>query len=111
MIRCLDSRAMLYALSACRRLKASFQAAQIALCAGHRPSERLMVPGSLVAHQDVQPFQVPGQAHQAPLAGCSRQTPQRELAKAQDFLDDANHRFDSALAQAIDGLTEDGPQL
>ena len=45
---------------------------------------------SLAVHQHVQSFQVPGQAHQAPLTGGGVQTTQRELAETQNFLDDAD---------------------
>ena len=51
-------------------------------------------------------LQVPGQTHQAPLASGFRQAAQGELAKTEDFFDNANHRFDSAFAQTVDGLAD-----
>ena len=56
-------------------------------------------------------LQIEGQTNQAPLTGGCRYPAQRELAEAQDFFDDANDRFDSALAQAVDGFANLGPEL
>jgi len=61
--------------------------------------------------QHMQTLQIEGQAHQTPLACGRRQPPQRKLAEAQDFFDDANDRFHSALAQAVDGFANLGLEL
>lgn len=60
----------------------------------------------LTRHQRVQPLQVEGGARQAPLAGDRDQATQGELAEVQHLLDDAQDRFDGALAQAVDGLAD-----
>jgi len=64
-----------------------------------------------IAQQHVQSFEVEGQADQTPLASHSGQAAQRELAKAQYFLDDPDHRLNCRLAQPVDGLTNGGLQL
>ena len=46
-------------------------------------------------------FQIPREANQRPFARDFLQATQRELTKAQHGLDDAEHRFDSLLAQGI----------
>ena len=58
----------------------------------------------------MQSLQVEGRTHQAPFAGDGYQTAQRELSEVQDLLDDANGRFDGALAQAVDGAAHRGLQ-
>ena len=62
----------------------------------------------LAAHQHVHPFQIVGQAHQTPFPDHRHQAPQRELPKAQRFLDDANDRFHRGFAQAVDDLADVG---
>src|SRR3989304_7770829 len=59
----------------------------------------------------MQPLQVERAADQTPFAGSSLLTAERELSKAQDFLDDANDRFDRVLAGAIYGLANCGLEL
>ena len=61
--------------------------------------------------QGMQAFEVVSQTNQGPLAPRSNQTAQRKLAKAQDLLDDAQDRFDGRFTQAIEGLTNLGPQF
>ena len=56
-------------------------------------------------------FEIERQADQAPFSSSRPQAAQRELAEAQDFLDDADHGFDGAFAQTIDGLANLGLQL
>ena len=58
----------------------------------------------LAGCQLVQPFQVPSQTYQAPLTRSRSQTAQRELPESQHFLDDADHRLDRRLTQAVDGF-------
>ena len=62
-------------------------------------SRRAEIPLGLggLRHQHMQALQVEAQTDQAPLARCGCQTPQGELPKAQDFFDNANHRFHGAL--------------
>ena len=69
-------------------------------------SRRVEPAPKLASQQHVQSFEIEGQTDQAPLARRGRQIAQRELAEAQHFLDDANHRFDRAFAQAIDRLPD-----
>ena len=59
----------------------------------------------------MEPLDVEGQADQTPLASCTGQTAQRELSKAQDFLDDADHRLDRTFAQAINRFANRRLQL
>jgi len=59
---------------------------------------------ALAGGQPVQPLQVPGQTYQTPLTRGRSQTAQRELPEPQYFLDDADHRLDRRLAQAVDGF-------
>src|SRR3990172_6272231 len=54
----------------------------------------------------MQAFEIERQTHQTPFSGSGEQAAQRELAEAQDFFDDPDHRFDSALTQAVDGLAD-----
>jgi hypothetical protein len=75
-------------------------------------------PGAMVerlhlstAQQHVQALQVEGQTDQAPLASHGGQAPQRELAKAQHFLDDPDHGLHRRLAQRVDGPADIGLQL
>src|SRR3972149_6967024 len=56
--------------------------------------------------QDMQTFQIEGQAHQTPFPGGGGQTAQGELAKAQDFLEDADHGFHRTFPQTVDGLAD-----
>jgi len=58
--------------------------------------------------QDMQTFQVESQADQTPFASGGGQAPQRELAKAQHFFDQANHWLDRAFPQAVNGLADFG---
>lgn len=51
--------------------------------------------------QHVQSFEIESQANQAPFASGRLQATQRELAEAQDFLDDADDGFNRALTQAV----------
>jgi hypothetical protein len=51
----------------------------------------------------MQPFQVPDQTDQTPFSGCGGQAPQRELAKAEHLLDNADGRLDWTFAQAVNG--------
>ena len=46
------------------------------------------------------------QIHQTPFTRSCCQATERELAGAQDFLDDANNRCDGIFAQAIDGFAD-----
>jgi hypothetical protein len=59
----------------------------------------------------MQSFDVEGQTYQAPFPCGSGLSTQGELAEAQDFLDDADDRFDGTLSQAIDGLADLGLQF
>ncbi len=49
----------------------------------------------------MQPLQIERQADQTPLATSGLLAAQRELAEAQHFLNNADHRLDRAFAQAI----------
>lgn len=59
----------------------------------------------------MQTFQIKSQANQRPFPGRRRQTAQGELAKAQDFLDDANDGFNGRFTQTVNGLADFGTQL
>jgi hypothetical protein len=59
----------------------------------------------------VQAFEIESQADQAPLTSGSQQTPQRKLAEADDFFDDADEGFHGAFSQAVNGLSSFGLQL
>lgn len=56
--------------------------------------------------QYIQLLQVERQAYQTPFTGRGHQSTQRELSKAQDFFDEANHQFHCALAESADGLAD-----
>ena len=60
----------------------------------------------LVEVQGMQAFEIERQTHQTPF--CSRRppAPQRELAEAQDLLDDPDDGFHGAFAQTIDCLAD-----
>src|SRR3990172_5294779 len=51
-------------------------------------------------------LEIEGQTDQTPFARGGKQAAQGELTKAQHFFDEANHRLDGTLSQAIDGLTD-----
>jgi hypothetical protein len=59
----------------------------------------------------MQALEIEGQTEQGPFASSLVQAAQRELAEAQDLLDDANHGFHRGLAHRIDALADFGPQL
>jgi hypothetical protein len=59
----------------------------------------------------VQPFQIISQTNQGPLAISDEQAPQGKLAKAQHFLDDANHGFNRLFTQAVDSFANGGTQF
>jgi hypothetical protein len=48
----------------------------------------------------VHAFQIESQADETPFACCRQLTAQRELAKAEDLLDDANDGFNGAFSQS-----------
>jgi len=50
----------------------------------------------------MQALQVECHTHQTPFASGGLQATQRELAKAQDVFDNAQHRFDCTFSQAVD---------
>jgi hypothetical protein len=50
----------------------------------------------------MQTLQVECHTHQTPFASGGLQATQRELAKAQDVFDNAQHRFDCTFSQAVD---------
>ena len=77
-------------------------------CSGSRQGE---IAPQLSEVQGMQPFQVVSQTNQGPLASGSEQAAQRKLAKAQHFLDDANHGFDRRFTQAIERIPNFGTQL
>lgn len=54
----------------------------------------------------MQAFEIESQADQTPFTGGLPQATQRKLAKAQDFLDDADDRLHGAFSQTIDGLSD-----
>lgn len=56
-------------------------------------------------------FEIERQTDQTPLTRRSPQAAQGELAKAQDFLADPNHRLDGAFPQTIDCFSDLGLQL
>src|SRR6266550_3090979 len=56
-------------------------------------------------------LEVESQTDQTPLKGLGLDTSQRELTEAQHLLDDADHRFDSAFACAVDGFAQRGSEL
>lgn len=58
----------------------------------------------LVEIQGMQTLEIEGQTHQTPFSGNSQKAAQRELAETQDFLDNPDHGFNGAFAQAIDLL-------
>ena len=60
----------------------------------------------LIEVQGMQAFEIERQTHQTPFTGRRRQATQGELAKAEDLLDDPDHRFDGALAQTINCLSD-----
>ncbi len=55
-------------------------------------------------HKAVQPLQIEGHTDQTPLTPCRLFAAQRELAEAQHFLNDADHRLDRAFPQPVDRL-------
>ncbi len=59
----------------------------------------------------MQSLQIKRQTHQTPLARGGRFPSQRELAKAQHFLNNADHRLDRAFAQAINRFPQRGLEL
>jgi len=61
---------------------------------------------TLAIIQGMHPFQVEADANQAPLTRCCDQTAQRELAKPQHLLDNANGWFHRRFTQTIDGLAK-----
>ena len=56
----------------------------------------------------MQTLQVECHTHQTPFASGGLQARQRELAKAQDVFDNAQHRFDCTFSQAVDCLAKLG---
>jgi len=58
--------------------------------------------------EGVHTFQIERQADETPFASGRRQAAQGELAKAEDLLDDSDHRFDGAFAQTINCLADCG---
>ena len=67
-------------------------------------------PG-LSGHQNVHPFEIESQTYQTPFARRGSQTTQRELAKSQDFFDDADDWLHGTFAQSVDGLADLGLQF
>src|SRR5258706_11629576 len=65
----------------------------------------------LALEQGMQPLQIERQTDQTPLASSGMLATQRELAKAQHFLNNANHRLDRAFAQAINRFPNRGLEL
>lgn len=61
--------------------------------------------------QDMQALEVEGETNQAPFASSFVLATQRELAKAQDLLDDADDGLYGALACAVDELAKFSLQL
>ena len=61
--------------------------------------------------QDMHTLQVESQTDEAPLACGGGQAAQRELAKAEDFFNDADHGLDRAFAQSVNRLSDLRPEL
>ena len=59
----------------------------------------------------MQALQIESETDQGPFIVHDIQAAQQELAKAEHRLDDANNRFDSGFAQAINGLADGRLQL
>jgi len=56
----------------------------------------------------VHAFQIESQADETPFTGGGGQAAQRELAKPEDFFDDANDRLNRAFSQSIDSVSDLG---
>src|SRR6267143_6251591 len=59
----------------------------------------------------MQTLQVECHTHQTPFASGGPQATQRELAKAQEVFDNAQHRFDCTFSQAVDRTANLGLEL